>query len=724
MKSPKKKYTPATGDWPAYVLSLFQDHPRLTFKVQDIERTLQVGKKDRVALHKQLRDLVRSGEIIKLRQNQYALAAPAAEVTGELRVNSQGYGFVRLEDEQEIFISPKNMGHALHKDTVRVRLLAGKMGEHPEGRVLQVVERGRTKIVGTFHRARRYAYVVPDDIKIQKDILLSPADTAELVEGQKLVVTIEAWEHDQLNPLGKVVEILGHPEDPGVDVASIVHGFDLETTFSAEVTQAAEELTEALPAEEIARRVDLRNTVTFTIDPADAKDFDDAVSLEAMENGHWLLGVHIADVSYFVAQGSLIDREAQQRGTSIYLVDRVIPMLPERLSNKLCSLTPGDDKLCFSVLMQVTRQGEVVSHSFARSVIRSRKRFSYEEAQQVLDGQLSSPFSDVLRDMWTLSKSLIAARKKRGAVDFDSLEIKVVLDEQGKPIKLHKRERLDTHRLIEEFMLLANVTVARFVGQELAEKLDQQLPFVYRVHDKPTRTDVEELMTLAQVFGVEVQPAKRVTPHYFQRLSEQFQTHPAATVLQNALLRTMTKAKYTTANVGHFGLAYSHYTHFTSPIRRYPDLMVHRLLHLYQTKPEQPVHRSDLERQCQLASENEIRAQEAERASIKMKQLEFLEAHIGEEFSGFISRIVSFGLFVTLPDFLIDGLVHISDLKDDYYIHEPKKAQLTGERRGTIYRLGDPVRIVISRINRNERLLDFALIGKLGSAKKNRRKKK
>ena len=718
MKAKKKKSSaPVVDDWSVRLLALFKTYPNSSFKAKEIVQEINLPKNDYLELRKKLRELVRTGEIVKLKKNRFALATPAAEICGPLRVNSQGYGFVTAPDGQEIFINSRYMGQALHKDKVRVRLLAGKMGVHPEGQVLEVMERARSKIVGTFHRARRYAYVIPDDIKIQKDIVLDADETAELVEGQKVVVTIDAWEHHQLNPLGKVIEVLGHADDPGVDVLSIVHGYDLNAEFPMAVHQAAEQLTDVIPAQELARRVDLRKTISFTIDPEDAKDFDDAVSLESLHNGHWRLGVHIADVGYYVSENSIIDREAQKRGTSIYLVDRVIPMLPEKLSTRLCSLTPGSDKLCYSALMEVTAHGEVVNYEFKHTLINSHKRFSYEEAQQVLDGRLDSPFKDTLQEMLRLSKNLLAGRQKRGSIDFDTPEVKVVLNDAGKPIQLLRRTRLDTHRLIEEFMLLANRTVAQHIGQTLTQQLEQELPFVYRVHDKPARTDVQELLTLAQVFGIQIAPVKRVTSHFFQRVADQFKRHPAATVLQNTLLRTMMKAKYSTENLGHFGLAYAFYTHFTSPIRRYPDLMVHRLLDYYLADGPFQKNRAELEKQCQLASENEIRAQEAERASIKMKQLEFLETHLGEIFTGFISRIVSFGFFVTLPEFLVDGLVHISDLRDDYYIYEPKKARLLGERRGGIYSLGDPVTVQIIKINRNERLVDFVLVSKETHAK-------
>jgi ribonuclease R len=722
--APKSKRSSDQPDWPSRLLPLFQAHPAAAFKSKEIARTIAVPRDQYLTLRKELRRLAQEGLILKLRKNRYALAAPVAELSGVLRVNSQGYGFVAVEDGQEIFISSKNMGLALHKDKVRVRLLAGQMGAHPEGQVVAVSERARSQLVGTFHRGRRTSYVVPDDIKIQKDILIHNQDSGEVQDGEKVVVTIEEWEHEQLNPAGRIVRVLGYADDPGVDILSIVHGFELQPDFPDAVVKECAQLTEGIPVDEYAQRLDLRQTVTFTIDPDDAQDFDDAVSLEKLENGHWRLGVHIADVGFYVAPQSQIDLEAQKRGTSVYLVDRVIPMLPETLSNHLCSLAPDADKRCYSALMELTAHAHLVNYEFKKTVIHSHKRFTYNEAQQILDGEKPSPHSETLNEMWQLALHLIAERQKRGSIDFESTEIKVILDQSGKPVQLQKRQRLNSHRLIEEFMLLANQTVARHVGQVLTETLNQELPFVYRIHDKPDRADVKDLLALAQVFGIQTTPPTRLTPHYFQRVSKQFQQHPAATVLQDQLIRTMAKARYSTENAGHFGLAYKYYTHFTSPIRRYPDLMVHRLLHALTRDVTPAINRTQLENMCRLCSDNEVRAQEAERASIKMKQLEFLEAHVGDAFSGFISRIVGFGFFVTLPEFLIDGLVHVSELKDDYYVFDSKKMRLTGERRGGVYNLGDRVRVQISRIDRNERLVDFVLQGKEQSTLAKPRKKR
>ncbi len=689
-----------------------QSEPLRIFKAKEMARRLGVAQNDFQELRAALRSLTREHQILRHPKNRFGIAHKAAEAVGQLRVNSQGYGFVSREDGEDIFISQKNMGVALHKDTVRVRLFATSEGKNAEGQILEVVERARSRIVGIFRRGRRHCFVVPDDIKLHLDIIIDNADAAGALDGQKVVVEIDVWEHEHLNPTGRVVEVLGFPDRPGVDVLSILHSFELPSAFPKHVLAEAEAIPYKIPAAEISRRLDLRTLTCFTIDPADAKDFDDAVSLEKLGNGHYRLGVHIADVSYYARAGGSIDQEAAERGTSVYLVDRVVPMLPEKLSNELCSLVEGQDKLCFSALMDVTAAGDVVAYDIRETIINSNKRLTYEEAQQIIEGKLKSPLAAVLREMHQLSKKLIDKRQKRGSIDFDTLELEVELDDQGAPVNLKRRERLDSHRLIEEFMLLANQTVARHVGVVLAQKLQAVLPFVYRIHEKPDAVAIAELVQLAGAFGVQVNPPKRITPKYFQSLSDQFQQHLSATVLEGALLRAMAKARYSTENAGHFGLAFKHYTHFTSPIRRYPDLLVHRLLKRYASNDLSASTLPDsksLEEASKKCSEREIRAQEAERASIKMKQVEYMERHLGDEFQGIISRIVPFGIFVELPQFLLDGLVHISDLVDDYYLFDEKGYSLKGQYRGKVYRLGDVLKVKVSRVSRNERLVDFVL---------------
>ncbi|MBN2356245.1 ribonuclease R [candidate division KSB1 bacterium] len=706
-------------DLPEAVRYLLARKGGKSLKAKEIARELHLGQDDYLELRKTLRQLVEKGEILRLHKNRFSVPGKASVVAGVLRVNSQGHGTVIRDDGAgEVLVSRKNMGTALHMDHVSVRLFAAVKDQRPEGQVVEILSRGRNRFVGTLRQGRKFAYVVPDDIKIQTDIIISEPDNYSALDGQKVVAVIDTWPEAHLNPEGHIIQVLGFADEPGVDVLSIIHSFELPTTFPAGALEESKSIPGQIPTDELARRLDLRDWLTVTIDPEDAKDFDDAVSLQILKDGRYRLGVHIADVSYYVKTGGAIDQEAEQRGTSVYLVDRVIPMLPEVISNELCSLSQEQDKLCFSVLMDLTPSGELLHYELHESVIRSRRRFSYEEAQALLESKQDDALTRSLQNMYQLSRSLLARRQKRGSIDFESLEVKVELDEQSHPISLHPRQRLDTHRLIEEFMLLANETVARHVGELTSGEAESAHFFVYRVHEKPDRDGIGNLLLLSKTFGFNFEPPKRITPGYFQRISKAFSQHPSSAVLQDALLRTMMKAKYTTENIGHFGLAYKFYTHFTSPIRRYPDLMVHRLLKAYsQEQNGQPYTKNELEEKCKQASQAEVRAQEAERASVKMKQIEFMERHLGDIFDGTICRIVPFGIFVHLPEFLLDGLVHISDLRDDYYLFEEDQHRLVGQYTGNRYKLGEKVRIRVSRVDRNERLIDFILINKNGDKK-------
>ena len=689
-----------------------KSEPFRTFKAKEIARKLNIKPANYRFLKEALRQMVLDGHILRFKKNRFGTGQQASEAVGKLHVNSQGYGFVARDKGDDVFVSQKNMGFALHNDIVRVRLFATYEGKSPEGQIIEIVERTHNTLVGTFRKGKKHSYVIPDDIKIQRDIIISSDDTNGAREKQKVVVQIDDWEDSYLNPGGHVVQVLGYPDEPGVDVLSIIHGLEIPVSFSDIVLTEADNIPAEIPEKELKRRLDLRKKTIFTIDPKEAKDFDDAVSLETLENGTFQLGVHIADVSYYVREKSSIDVEALERGTSVYLVDRVIPMLPERISNQLCSLEEGKDKLCYSVIMQLTSDAELVSYQVRETIIHSSKRFNYQEAQQILNGELESEFAPVLKNMYKLSKILIQKREQRGSINFDSLEVEVELDDEGHPVNLRRRVRLDTHRLVEEFMLLANETVACHVGVKLSQERGDKVPFIYRVHEKPDAVSIDGLLLLAAAFGITMKKPKRITPKYFQRFSEQLSTHPASPVLQEAMLRTMMKAKYTTENAGHFGLAYKHYTHFTSPIRRYPDLMVHRLLKKYFNATKEGFPNLDgkkLEETCKKNSEQEIRAQDAERASIKMKQLEYLERHVGDVFDGVISRIVSFGIFVQISELLIDGLVHVTSLADDYYILDEKNYMLVGQYQNKKYKLGDKVKVQVSRISRNERLVDFIL---------------
>lgn len=701
----------------AQVEALFGQEPQRIFKAKEIAKRVGVTQDRYHLLRAALRQLVANGTIVKYPRNRYGRGRVAQEAVGVLRIKTQGYGFVVRDDGgEDIFVSERNMGLALHQDTVRVRLFAQSSGRSPEGKVVEVLSRARQNIVGTYERGRKFGFVVPDELKIPHDIFVHDSDAMGAQPGQKVVVQITNWEHEKLNPEGRIVEVLGFPNEKGVDVLSVARAFDLSESFPPEVEQEAAALPARIPAAEIARRLDLRGTVLFTIDPPDAKDFDDAVSLEKLENGHFLLGVHIADVSWYVTPGGAIDREARRRGTSVYLVDRAIPMLPERLSSELCSLVADRDRLAYSVLMELTSAGDLVRYQFHESVIRSRRRFSYEEVQELLDGRATDPLTPVLQEMHSLSRALTTKRQRRGSIDLDAPEVQVILDEAGRPVEIRPRPRLDSHRLIEEFMLLANETVARHVGVFLRPQGDHEVdpPFVYRIHEKPDRQKMGEFLSFAAAFGVVAQEPARLTPRFFQKLLAQVTGLEAEPIIRDAMLRAMMKARYSTENIGHFGLAYQHYTHFTSPIRRYPDLMVHRLLKEYHRRPLPEVmasiNRTALEADCRLASEREVVAQEAERESVKMKQVEYMAEHVGETFKGVVSRIVPFGVFVELPDLLVEGLIHVTELGDDYYVHDTTRHAMIGQRQGRVFRAGDVLMVRVAKVDQNQRLVDFALV--------------
>lgn len=691
------------------IISLLQEQSSRALKAKDIARYLGVQQNEYQNMRTVLHKLVKDGQLIKIQKNRYCLARTSNEVSGELRVNSQGYGFVKWDTSNEVFISQKNMGTALHKDKVRVRLFATTGGKRVEGKVISVLQRARQQIVGTFRWGRRYGYVIPDEKKIQRDVVILPGDEKQAQEGQKVVCQIEQWEHNGLNPVGSIQSIIGFPNEPGVDIQSIIYRHELAESFPDAVIEQSQKIKKEIPESEIEKRLDLREQTIFTIDPRDAKDFDDAVSLEKLDDNSWLLGVHIADVSHYVEEYTEIDKEARKRGTSVYLVDRVIPMLPEHISNNVCSLEQDIEKLCFSILLKISPQGDLLDYDIRESVIKSKKRFDYLTVQEILQERQKSEFQDTLKQMFELSKLLIKKRNNRGGIDIDTVEVEISLNELGEPIDIKKRDRLDSHKLIEEFMLLANETVAKHVGQKLKEEIGIDVPFIYRIHEKPDVESVNELLHIAVAFGVNISFPKRIVPRYFQQCAKQFQKKTASFVLQDALLRTMKKAVYSSANIGHFGLAYKYYTHFTSPIRRYPDLIVHRLLKKYLFEKKFDTKVKEIENICKETTACEIRAQEVERAGIKLKQIQYLEKQLNQDFEGIICRVLHFGFFVELSNLFVDGLVHITSLDDDYYYFDEKNFRLVGQYNGKQYKLGDKIHVKLVRVDRNENLIDFVI---------------
>ncbi len=698
------------------IVAFLAENPDRKFKAKTIARALEIPQEEYVAFRNFLRELARDGVIVKVGRNLYKLQRKPPLVIGKLRVKSQGYGFVQLEETgDEIFISQRNMGTALDGDIVAVELFAkAKEGLLAEGRIDHVIERKRKVIIGTFKKGKYFNYVAPDDIKIPWDIIVHDSFTMGAQPGQKVAVAIDYWEDPGLNPTGRIVKILGFPDEPGVDIDSVVMDFNLPLSFPKTVKKEAKEISDKITPEDLNGRLDLRDIICFTIDPEDAKDFDDAVSLEVLEDGNYLLGVHIADVSHYVRENTAIDQEALERATSVYLVDRVIPMLPERLSNVICSLRPDEDRLTFSVMMKMNKNGHVLEYKIQPSVIRSRRRFSYEEVQEILD-KGEGDYAEILILMRDLSQTLYQRRLRAGSLDFEMPEAKIILDEKGHPVAIQRKERLQSHQLVEEFMLLANRTVAEHVSLRLPAEYhkSKRWPFIYRVHERPSEEKIADFANLVRSLGYEFKMRKRISPKHLQEVLQAVKGLPEEDIINQVMLRSLMKAKYDVKNVGHFGLAFPHYTHFTSPIRRYPDLQVHRLLKEYADTPSEKriSHLRDyLPEVCRIASEREVQAMEAERASVKIKQTEFMADKLGEIYDGIISGIVPFGIFVEVRDYLVEGLVHMRDLTGDYYIYEETNYRLVGRTTGKIYRLGDRVKVQVTRVVPDERLIDFRLI--------------
>jgi len=683
------------------------------YKKRDISKALGIGKSDYHIFRDALQELVRSGKIVRTKGGKYTTGSALKTTRGVLQMTRKGFGFVTDERTgEDIFIGAQNLGTAFDKDTVEVNLFAISRGRNKEGRITKVLSRNRIHFVGTYQKSEYYGFVVPDDPRMYRDFYIPDKFALDAKHGQKVVVEFSKWDSSQLNPEGKIIEILGYPDEPGVDVASVAKGHDLPLSFDKKIEKAAQQVQLKITPEEIATRLDLRDWDIVTIDPIDAKDFDDALSLQKLENGNYLLGVHIADVSHFVEEGSVIDKEAFKRGTSIYLVDRVIPMLPEHLSNKLCSLQPNEDRLTYTCLMEINPDGEVVDYQIKKSIINSKRRFTYEEVQEILDQENSDePLAPMLKEMHQLSQLLRNKRLESGSIDFDTPEVKFRLDERGKPVEIIPVYRLHSHMLVEEFMLLANQTVTKHIHKIAGDK--KPYPFIYRVHEKPDKEKVQKFREFLSALGYKIQVKRNLTPADFQHILKQIEGSKDEILVKEVALRTMMKAIYSQNNVGHFGLAFEYYTHFTSPIRRYPDLVVHRLLQEY----EKPVTRKrikelkkSLKRICEVASERERVALEAERESIKIKQVEWIAEHLGETFEGVISGVTSFGVFVEIIPHLIEGLIHIDAMDDDIYIYNEKTYSLIGKESGKVYRLGDQVRVKVSHVDREHNTVDFRLL--------------
>jgi ribonuclease R len=639
-------------------------------------------------------------------------------IVGPLRVTRRGVGTVRAPGtEMDVTIAPESMGTAFPGDLVAVIPFARRVSrrqtaeETPlEGEIVEIVERRLHTLTGTLKKARNFMFVVPDDRRIPRDVYISGEHLHKARPGEKVVVKLLPWNDPHLNPEGTVEEVLGPAGDARVEVMSVARSYGLPMSFPKGVAREADHLPPGIPPAEIARRVDYRGITTVTIDPEDAKDFDDALSCERLPGGVLRIGVHIADVSYYVQEGSALDQEALARGTSVYMVNEVIPMLPERLSNDLCSLKPRNDRLAYSVLMDVGTDGTVEKYRIVQTVIHSQKRFTYEEVQKIIDAG-GGEHADILLPLFRLSRTLLQRRQKNGSIDFETAEAKFRFDSHGLPTAILKKQRLDAHRLVEEFMLLANATIARHIGA--GEK--ELRPMIYRVHDLPDPARLRELATFVKQFGFSLDVRSGVTSRALQRLMDQARGSEVENLISEIAIRSMAKAVYSERNIGHFGLSFPYYTHFTSPIRRYPDLLVHRLLKEYDrgvSVRRMNALRDTLPAVAEQSSQRERVAMEAERASVKVMQIEYMKRHLGDEFEGVIGGVTSFGFFVEIADLLVEGLVRVRDLTDDYYLFDEAHYSLKGRSRGKIYRLGDKVRVRVLSVDPEERRIDFELAGR------------
>ncbi len=691
------------------VIRHLQSEARRPLKAKELAKGLDVPEADYAEFKELLSRLVEDGVLYRAKSQQYALPEKINLAVGPLQVIRSGAGFVETEEGPDIFIPSNAMDSAMDGDRVVARVEKKRRGDRPEGRVIKVLERARSTIVGVYHPTKSFGFVVPEEKKLTKDVFVPPGQDGGAKDGDVVVVRVSSWGEANRGPAGEVERVLGKLGDPGVDVLAVAHGHELPLDFPPEVEAEAARLKEQgvrIPAN--TDRVDLRGQLIFTIDPADAKDHDDALSIQKGEDGLWHVGVHIADVSHYVAEGGEIDQEAFKRATSVYLVDRVIPMLPEALSNDLCSLRPHEDRFALSLLLRMDDDANVRSHEVVRSVIRSAHKLAYEDAQGIIDGSRS--FSDetdqAVRDLVALARKLRAQRVARGSIDFDLPEARVILGKAGEPTDIQKVLRLEAHRLVEDFMILANETVDRAARE-------RKLPFLRRVHEHPDGDRLERLQTFLAGLGVRIPDDP--SPKDLQRAITQFEGRPEEHLVSTVVLRSMKRARYSEKPLGHFGLATDYYTHFTSPIRRYSDLVVHRLSTRAMVDGEklpESLRTEHLPAVARRTSERERVAVDAERDSVDLKKTEFMRQHLGDEFDGTISGVTSFGLFILLDRFFVEGLVHVSSLGDDYYVFMEDKFTLVGEHTKKQYRLGDRLRVRVASVNLEDRKIDFALSGK------------
>ena len=686
------------------MMKVFRLNPKKTFNYRQISK--EIGIKDdgvKQLVIAILHELHEQERLVLIDRGKYRYKKTTIAIEGIVDVTTKGHAYVSVEGmEQDIFVRNKYLQNAVSGDRVSLAMFSTFKKRKPEGEIVEIIERNKTQFVGVVEFSEKAVFVLMNSPRIHFDVFLPNHERKKVKDGQQIVVQIVDWGNKKINPTGKVVKVLGYPGEHAVEIHSILAEYELPHQFDKVVEHAAKSISTEITKEEIANRKDFRNVCTFTIDPYDAKDFDDALSDQKLKNGNWEIGVHIADVSHYIQKDDIIDVEAQERATSVYLVDRVVPMLPEVLSNNLCSLRPNEEKLCFSAVFELNEKSEIKKEWFGRTVILSDYRFTYEDAQKVIEDEKGKLAAELVL-LNSLAEQMRLKRMQAGAISFEKLETKFRLDKRGNPLEIYFKESKAAHKLIEEFMLLANLKVAEFIGK-------QNLPFVFRVHDEP---DPDKLQTFSEFlkklgYGLQTSNRKKIATSMNQVLADVYGKEEA-NMIETLAIRTMAKASYTTENIGHYGLAFTHYSHFTSPIRRYPDIIVHRLLQHYLNKGK-AADKETIEKLCKHASQQEIKATKAERDSIKYMQAKYMSEKVGMTFEGIISGVTDFGMFVEVTNTGCEGLIKMCDIPGDYFFFDEENYCLKGTNTAHIYQLGNTVKVKVRKVDISKKEIDLTLL--------------
>ena len=686
------------------MMKVFRLNPKKTFNYRQISK--EIGIKDdgvKQLVIAILHELHEQERLVLIDRGKYRYKKTTIAIEGIVDVTTKGHAYVSVEGmEQDIFVRNKYLQNAVSGDRVSLAMFSTFKKRKPEGEIVEIIERNKTQFVGVVEFSEKAVFVLMNSPRIHFDVFLPNHERKKVKDGQQIVVQIVDWGNKKINPTGKVVKVLGYPGEHAVEIHSILAEYELPHQFDKVVEHAAKSISTEITKEEIANRKDFRNVCTFTIDPYDAKDFDDALSVQKLKNGNWEIGVHIADVSHYIQKDDIIDVEAQERATSVYLVDRVVPMLPEILSNNLCSLRPNEEKLCFSAVFELNEKSEIKKEWFGRTVILSDYRFTYEDAQKVIEDEKGKLAAELVL-LNSLAEQMRLKRMQAGAISFEKLETKFRLDKRGNPLEIYFKESKAAHKLIEEFMLLANLKVAEFIGK-------QNLPFVFRVHDEP---DPDKLQTFSEFlkklgYGLQTSNRKKIATSMNQVLADVYGKEEA-NMIETLAIRTMAKASYTTENIGHYGLAFTHYSHFTSPIRRYPDIIVHRLLQHYLNKGK-AADKETIEKLCKHASQQEIKATKAERDSIKYMQAKYMSEKVGMTFEGIISGVTDFGMFVEVTNTGCEGLIKMRDIPGDYFFFDEENYCLKGTNTAHIYQLGNTVKVKVRKVDISKKEINLTLL--------------